>query len=66
MGQCSEGVDLVVEQVFFDFALYFAEFEDFDGNGFAVQFVESLVDVGAKPAPDDLGRIVDIIFNLLD
>ena len=66
MSECPQGVDLVVEQVLFDLTLDLAEFQDFDGDGLAIELVESLVDIGAESAADDLCWVVDVILDFLD
>jgi hypothetical protein len=61
----SEGIDLVVQQILLHFALNLAEFENFDCDGFTIEFVEALVDVRAEATANDLGWIVDVVFDLL-
>ena len=65
MGEGSQCVDLVVEQILLDFSLYFAEFQDLDGDGLAVEFVEAFVDVGGEAATDHLRRIVYVVLYFL-
>jgi hypothetical protein len=59
-------VDLIVEEVLFDFGLYLGEFEDLDGDGFLGELVDSLEDFGAEAAADHLKWVVDVVLYLLD
>lgn len=45
MGECSQCVDFVVEQILLNFSLNFTELEDLDSDGLAIEFVETFVDV---------------------
>lgn len=52
--ECPQCVDLIVEEVLFDFGLYLSEFKDLDGDGFLGELVDSLEDFGAEATADDL------------
>ncbi len=61
----SQGVDLVIQQVFFDFTLNLRQLQHLDGNGFLSELIDSLEDLGAEATAYHFLRVIDIIFDLL-